>query len=106
MSGSRPQHLQLRCGTYHLRVRVPDELRVRVGLLEIRRSLRVHTLTRARPLALKYGARVMEIFQVVRSRNVSKEVVQALIGGAVCYPVGAGRRWLAHTSNSGCPGAH
>lgn len=52
LSGSRTPHLQRRQGTYHLRVRVPDELRLRVGLLEVRRSLRVHTLSEARPLAL------------------------------------------------------
>jgi integrase len=37
--GRRPEHLQLRGVTYHLRVRVPDELRLIVGKSEIRRSL-------------------------------------------------------------------
>jgi len=51
-SGSRVPHLQRRHGTFHLRVRVPDDLRLRVGLREVRRSLHVHTFAEARPLAL------------------------------------------------------
>ena len=73
MSGARPQHLQLRHGTYHLRVRVPDDLRARVGLSEVRRSLNAHTLSTARPLALKYAARLMEVFQMLRESDISKE---------------------------------
>ena len=72
MSGSRPQHLQLRHGTYHLRLRVPDDLKALVGLSEVRRSLNAHTLSVARPLALKYAARVMETFQMLREQNLTK----------------------------------
>jgi hypothetical protein len=56
VSGSRVPHLQRRQGTYHLRVRVPDDLRLRIGLHEVRRSLRVHTLTEARPLPVSFKA--------------------------------------------------
>ncbi len=81
LSGARPPHLQLRAGTFHLRVRVPDDLRLRVGLLEIRRSLRVHTLTKARPLVMKYAARVMESFEVIRDRKLSKDQAHAVVMG-------------------------
>ena len=73
MSGVRPPHLQRRAGTYRLRVRVPDDVRMRVGSPEVRRSLRVHTLTKARPLALKYAARVMEVFDMARTRTLTEE---------------------------------
>jgi integrase len=82
MSGSRPQHLQRRIGTFHLRVRVPNDLRARVGLLEVRRSLRVHTLAEARPLALALAARVLEIFDVLKQVTLSKEDSRALIDAA------------------------
>jgi len=79
MSGSRVPHLQRRNGTYHLRVRVPDELRLRVGLREVRRSLGVHTFAEARPLALRYATRVMEVFTMARSQPMTKTAVQELV---------------------------
>lgn len=79
MSGSRVPHLQRRHGTYHLRVRVPDDLRLRVGSREIRRSLRVHTFAQARPLALKYAARVMEVFEMARSQPLAREDIRSLV---------------------------
>lgn len=78
MSGSRPQHLQRRAGTYHLRVRVPADLRVRLGLREIRRSLRVHSLDQARPLALKYAARLTEVFEMIRAQDLTRLQAQRL----------------------------
>lgn len=78
-SGSRVPHLQRRHGTYHLRVRVPDDLRLRVGSREIRRSLRVHTFAQARPLALKYAARVMEVFEMARSQPLAREDIRSLV---------------------------
>ena len=79
MSGSRVPHLQRRHGTYHLRVRVPDDLRLRVGLREIRRSLRVHTFAQARPLALNYAARVMELFEMARTQPIAREDIRSLV---------------------------
>jgi integrase len=78
-SGSRVPHLQRRHGTFHLRVRVPDDLRVRVGLREVRRSLHVHTFAEARPLALKYAARVMEVFEMIRASELTKDRIGAMI---------------------------
>lgn len=77
--GSHVPHLQRRQGAYHLRVRVPDRLRVRVGLREVRRSLRVHTFAQARPLALKYAARVMEVFEMAQSQELTRDQVLVLI---------------------------
>ena len=79
MSGSRPQHLQLRHGTFHLRLRVPDDLKALVGLSEVRRSLNVHTLSVARPLALKYAARLMETFDMLKEQNLTKADARKLI---------------------------
>lgn len=83
MSGSRPLHLKRRNGTYHLRVRVPGDLRGKVGLCEIRRSLRVHTLNQARPLTLKYAARVLEVFGMLRAKDFTKEAARSLV--AACF---------------------
>ena len=80
-SGPRVPHLQRRHGTYHLRVRVPDDLRVRVGLREVRRSLRVHSFVQARPLALTYAARVLEVFQVTRTTDLTRSEINDLIRG-------------------------
>jgi len=78
-SGSRVPHLQRRHGTFHLRVRVPDDLRLRVGLREVRRSLHVHTFAEARPLALKYAARVLEVFEMARAAELTKDRIGAMI---------------------------
>src|SRR5258708_19106117 len=79
MSGARPTHLQRSGGTYHLPVRVPDDIRAQIGVLEVVRSLRVHTFPRARLLALKYAARLMEVFVVVRESRLSKGQARGLV---------------------------
>jgi integrase len=53
-------------------LRVPDDLKALVGLSEVRRSLNAHTLSVARPLALKYAARLMETFDMLREQNLTK----------------------------------
>lgn len=78
-SGTRVPHLQRRQGTYHLRMRVPDDLRSRMGLREVRRSLHVHTFSQARPLALKYAARMLEVFEMVRATELPKDRITAMI---------------------------
>ena len=64
-------------------MRVPDALRARVGVLEIRRSLRVHTASQARPLALKYAARVIEAFEMIQQRSLPRSQARDLI--AACF---------------------
>lgn len=79
VSGVRAQHLQRRSGIFHLRVRVPDDIRSLVGLTELRRSLRTYQPARARVLAAVYAARVFEVFNVIRTKELSKDQVRGLI---------------------------
>ena len=79
MSGSRAQHLQRRSGIFHLRIRVPDDLRSLVGLTEVRRSLHTYQVSRARILAAVCAARVFEVFAMLRSKELSKDQVRGLI---------------------------
>jgi len=72
-SGSRAPHLQLRRGVVHLRVRVPDDVRPCLGLREVRRSLGPCSYTRARLLVAIYAARVMEVFEMVRTGSPTRE---------------------------------
>ena len=74
-------HLQRRNGVFHLRVRVPDRLKVRVGMLEVRRSLHVYSLAQARPLALRYAARVMEVFELAQSDTLSTADIKRMMVG-------------------------
>ncbi|MGH6653313.1 MAG: DUF6538 domain-containing protein [Sphingopyxis sp.] len=79
MTGTRVQHLQRRSGIYHLRVRVPDDIRSLVGLTEVRRSLRTNQSSRARILAAVCAARVFEVFEMVKSSKLSKEQIRNLV---------------------------
>lgn len=79
MSGTRVQHLQRRSGIFHLRVRVPDDIRSLVGLTEVRKSLRTYQPSRARALAAVYSARVLGLFEMARSKELSKDQVRGLI---------------------------
>jgi integrase len=79
MSGSCAQHLQRRSGIFHLRIRVPDDLRSLVGLAEVRRSLHTYQISRARILAAVCAARVFEVFAVLRLKELSKDQVRGLI---------------------------
>lgn len=81
MSGGRAQHLQRRSGIFHLRIRVPDDLRSLVGLTEVRRSLHTYQSSRARLLAAVCAARVFEVFEMVRTREFSKDQVRGLVRG-------------------------
>jgi len=79
MSGSRPQHLLRRNGTYYLRVRVPTDLQALVGLSEVRRTLGVHVLSKAKPIALKLASRVLETFVVLQQKTYSKNEARLLV---------------------------
>lgn len=79
MSGGRAQHLQRRSGIFHLRIRVPDDLRSLVGLKEVRRSLHTYQLSRARILAAVCAARVFEVFAMLRAKELSKDQICVLI---------------------------
>lgn len=79
MTGARLPYLERRAGIWTLRVRVPDGVKLRVGLLEVRRSLRTHSAERACLLAATLVARLQEIFRMASTDMVTKVQVQALI---------------------------
>src|SRR4051812_8948208 len=79
MSGCHVPHLQCRNGIYHLRVRVPDDLKLRVGMLEVTRSLRTYQPSRARLLAAIYVPQLMEAFAMVRANEFSRDDARALV---------------------------
>lgn len=80
MSGPRPPHLQRRNGIYHLRMRVPDRLRERVGRVEIHRSLRTYSPASARDLAATVSARLREAFMMINENlDVTPQEARALI---------------------------
>src|SRR5665213_1262726 len=106
MSGARPTHLQRRGGSYHLRVRVPDDIKAQIGVLEVRRSLRVHTLPRARLLALKYAARLMEVFAVIRETRLSKAQTRDLVAACFFDLARDAERGFNPTSSDPCEVGH
>lgn len=60
-------HVQRRGGIYHLRLRVPDELRDRVGVREIRRSLETRCPLEARARVADLYARVSAALSEIKS---------------------------------------
>ena len=79
MTGARLPYLERRQGMWNLRVRVPDSAKLRVGMLEVRRSLRTYSSERARLLAAPIVAQLQEIFRMALAEPISKEEVRALI---------------------------
>lgn len=79
LSGSHAPHLQRRNGIFHLRVRVPDDLRRRIGLREIKRSLLTYSSTKARLLVAIYVPRLRRTFEMVRADEFSREDAQSLV---------------------------
>lgn len=79
MSGCHVPHLQYRQGIYHLRMRVPDDLRSRVGMSEVTRSLRTGSFSKAHRLVTRYAARLKETFEVLTNENYTKERARSLI---------------------------
>lgn len=80
MSGSRAPHLKRRNGIYHLRVRVPDRLRDRVGRQEISKSLQTYSPALARRLAASVSDKVMETFAMLDEfTNISPDQARELI---------------------------
>ena len=87
MSGTGIRHLQRRDGIFHLRMRVPDDVRQMIGQREIRRSLGSCGIRTARRLVAIYAARILEAFEMVRilgndQENVAK-VMQHCLGDIV-----------------------
>lgn len=76
-------HLLCRSGTYYLRVRVPVHLKARIGVSEIRRSLAVQHPRPAQALAIRYGTRVLEMFEMITRQPVTKAEARRLV--ADCF---------------------
>jgi len=81
LSRTHAPHLQRRNGIYHLRLRVPDELRLRVGMLEITRSLQTYSFERARLLAAIYLPRVRRALEMMKCEEFSRDAAQKLVRG-------------------------
>lgn len=79
LSRGRLPHLFRRQGTYHLRVRVPDALRERVGVVEVRRSLGTNRQPEAALLALKLVARLKGVFRMAIVEDLSKTRTRELV---------------------------
>lgn len=79
VSGRHAPHLQRRSGIFHLRLRVPDALKVRVGMVEVRRSLQTYSPERARFLVAIYVPRLRKRFQVVYTGSYSREQARSLV---------------------------
>lgn len=83
MSGSRVPHLQRRNGIFHLRVRVPHDVRLRVGLSEVRRSLETYHLREAQTLAAFFVARLRGAFEMIKHQEFGKDDARQLV--AACF---------------------
>jgi integrase len=79
MSGVRAPHLQRRNGIYHLRVRVPDNVRPLLGLSEVRKSLATYSFTKARSLAAQYAAKVMDAMKLIAEKEWSGDRARTLV---------------------------
>ena len=81
MSGSNGPHLQRRNGIFHLRVMVPTDIRLLIGLTEVRRSLRTCAPLRARSLAARYAERLFGVFAMLKKTDFTRETAIALVQG-------------------------
>lgn len=79
MTGGYGPHLQRRNGIFHFRMRVPEALQLRVGLVEVRKSLRTYNPSEARLLAAKCAVRVTEAFEMIKAAEFSKEDGRRLV---------------------------
>lgn len=101
MSGVASPFLMRRSGQFYVRVRVPDDLIERVGLVEVRRSLGPMRFNEARLLAAQIGAQLKDAFKMMRNANeLSKQEVLNLIRD--CFAVlteSNGQGYLPRTSD-------
>ncbi len=77
--GTWGHHVQRRGGIYHLRVRVPHDLRTRLGLREFRKSLKTANASEAKARAANLYARLHQALTDIR-RGAEAEVVRAAVG--------------------------
>lgn len=75
-SGLRHPYLESRNGIWTLRVRVPPDVQLRVGLREFRRSLRTDSSRKAQQLAAHHVARLQELFEVARKQELGDDQIK------------------------------
>ena len=70
---------------YIFRLRVPSDLQDRIGLTEIRRSLRTRSRRKAKLLARSIAARIHPLFETLRNGNMplTPDQIKALIDGYI-----------------------
>jgi len=79
MTGIHGPHLRRRNGIFHLRMRVPDALQLRVGTVEIWRSLKTYSPTKARLLAAKYSVGLTEVFEAMKQEKLTVPQCRAMV---------------------------
>ncbi len=72
-------HLHRRNGIFHLRVRVPDVVRLKLGMCEVHRSLKTYNLAKARLLAAVLVPRVQEVFQMAAMTKIDRLQLTSLL---------------------------
>ena len=72
-------HLHRRNGIFHLRVRVPDVVRLKLGMCEVHRSLKTYNLAKARLLAAVLVPRVQEVFQMAAMTTIDRLQLTSLL---------------------------
>ncbi|HVR90357.1 MAG TPA: DUF6538 domain-containing protein [Novosphingobium sp.] len=76
---STTPHLHRRNGIFHLRVRVPDVVRLKLGMCEVHRSLKTYNQVRARLLAAVLVPQVHEVFKMAATTTMDRLQLTALI---------------------------
>lgn len=72
-------HLHRRNGIFHLRVRVPDVVRLKLGMCEVHRSLKTYDKARARLLAAVLVPQVHEVFRMAATTTMDRVQLTALL---------------------------
>lgn len=76
---STSPNLLRRNGIFHLRVRVPDAVRQKLGMCEVHRSLKTYDRVRARLLAAVLVPRVQEVFKMALVETIDRSELIALL---------------------------
>lgn len=76
---STTPHLQRRNGMFHLRVRVPDVIRRKLGMCEVNRSLKTYDRARARLLAAVLVPQVQEVFRMAMTTTMDREQLRSML---------------------------
>lgn len=81
MSGTGAPHLQRRNGAFHVRLRVPSDVRQRLGMGEVCRSLGSCSYAKAKSLAAISAGRLKEAFVTIATEELDQERARELVRG-------------------------